>query len=118
MDFKAVKLEIFIPETYIEALRDALHEVGVGRIGRYDHCLSVTQVSGYWRPLPGANPHLGQVGKISFGIECKVEVDCSLALVEDALQAIRAVHPYDEPLINVIGLLNHLFVGATAVTPP
>jgi hypothetical protein len=116
MTFKAVKLEIFIPDAYVEALREALHAAGVGKIGQYDHCVSITQVSGYWRPLPGSTPHMGKIGAVSFGTECKVEVDCPFDLVETALKAIKAVHPYDEPLINVIPLLNHLFVEATAVT--
>ena len=116
MKIKAVKLEIFIPEDYIDPLRHALHEVGVGRIGQYDHCLSITQVSGYWRPLPGSDPHLGEVGEVSHATECKVEVDCPFNLVEEALRAIKAVHPYEEPLINVLPLLNHLFADATAVS--
>jgi hypothetical protein len=115
MEFKAIKLEIFIPEDHIDPLREALHEVGVGRLGEYDHCLSVTQVSGYWRPLPGSDPHEGEVGAVSHATEGKVEVVCPFALVADALKAIRTVHPYEEPLINVLPLLNHLFGGATAV---
>ena len=30
-------------------------------------------------------------------------------LVVDAIKVIRALHPYDEPLINIIPLANHLF---------
>lgn len=117
MEIKAVKLEIFIPEADIDPLREALHAVGVGRLGQYDHCLSVTTVSGYWLPLPGSDPHLGETGQVSHATEGKVEVVCPFALVAEALQAIRAVHPYEEPLINVLPLLNHLFVGATAIIP-
>jgi len=29
--------------------------------------------------------------------------------VKEAMQVIRRVHPYEEPLINVIPLANHLF---------
>ncbi len=117
MQVQTVKLEIFIPETHVEPLRHALHEAGVGRIGQYDHCLSITPVTGYWRPLPGSDPHIGTVGEVSSGTEYKVEANCSVDLVNGALHAIKAVHPYDEPLINVIPLLNHLFGGETAVTP-
>jgi len=116
MQVEAIKLEIFIPGDHIEPLRHALHAAGVGRIGLYDHCISITQVTGYWRPLPGSDPHLGEIDEVSMGAECKVEVDCPFERVEAALKAIKAVHPYDEPLINVIPLLNHLFVDATAVS--
>ncbi len=106
-----VKLEIFIPEPYIELLRDALHPLGVGRIGNYDHCLSITTVRGYWRPLDGATPHQGEIGHINAGTECKVEINCHTDRVPAALAVIRDIHPYDKPLINVVPLLNHLYEG-------
>lgn len=107
--FQEVKIEIFIPEEFIETLRDELGKVGAGHIGNYDHCMSITPVRGYWRPLPGATPYQGEVGKISTGTECKVEVNCAWELVRPALEAIRRIHPYEEALINVIPLVNHLF---------
>ena len=107
--FPVVKLEIFVPEQYIERLRDELSHVGAGHIGNYDHCISITDVRGSWRPLAGAVPYQGEVGEISEGTECKVEVNCKWENVQDALQVIRQIHPYDEPLINVVPLMNHLF---------
>jgi hypothetical protein len=104
-----VKIEIFIPEAYVPALRDELSKVGAGHIGAYDHCVSVSTVRGYWRPLEGASPFLGEVGTISEGSECKVEVNCKLGIVKPALEAIRRIHPYEEPVINVLPLLNPLF---------
>jgi len=100
-----VKIEIFIPESYVPALRDELGRVGAGHIGAYDHCVSVSDVRGYWRPLEGASPFLGEVGEISEGGECKVEVNCKLEIVEAALAVIRRIHPYEEPVINIIPLL-------------
>lgn len=108
-DFFRIKIEVFVPEDYIETLRDELNKVNVGRIGNYDHCLSITHVRGYWRPLAGAHPYQGEIGKISAGTECKVEVNCKREDVSEALKVIRRVHPYDEPLINLIPLVNHLF---------
>ncbi len=104
-----VKIEVFIPDEFVETLRHELARAGAGRVGNYDHCISITQVRGYWRPLAGAEPYQGEIGKISEGTECKVEVTCAWENVAGALQAIRRVHPYDEPLINVIPLVNHLF---------
>jgi len=103
------KLEIFIPADQVEALREALGQVGAGRIGNYDHCCAVSEVQGYWRPLEGAQPFQGQVGVAETGRECKVEVNCPRELVKATLKAIRAVHPYEEPLINIVPLANHLF---------
>ena len=108
-DFKDVKIEIYIPEEYVEHLREALHAANIGRVGYYDHCLSISKVRGYWRPLEGARPFVGRVGVFEEGQECKVEIRCDRCYVAAALKAVRKIHPYEEPLINVIPLANALF---------
>ena len=110
-EFTNFKLEIFIPASHIDVLREALGRIGAGRIGNYDRCCSVMDVRGYWRPLEGANPFQGEVGKVEMGTECKVEVNCQWELVKEAIKAIRAVHPYEEPVINIIPLANDWFLG-------
>jgi len=108
-NFTDVKIEIFVPQDHLKKLREKLGEIGAGRIGNYDHCATVSPVQGYWRPLPGANPFDGEVGKISEAAEYKLEVNCARELVREALKVIRQNHPYEEPLIRVIPLVNHLF---------
>ncbi|QBD76997.1 cytochrome C biogenesis protein [Ktedonosporobacter rubrisoli] len=108
-EIKEFKIETHIPEEYVERLRDELHLVGAGRVGNYDHCLSISQVRGYWRPLSGARPFAGTPGEICEGRECNVEVRCARQYIAEALAAIRRVHPYEEPLINVIPLFNQFF---------
>lgn len=100
-----VKVEILIPCEYVIPVREALHEVGACRVGNYDHCLSVARVTGYWRPLTGAQPFDGVVGAISEGAECKMELRCHRDLLAAAVRAIRRIHPYEEPVINVIPLI-------------
>ena len=103
-DFPFCKLEIFIPESHFPQLQRALQSVDAGHIGNYDCCLSYSRVTGCWRPLEGTNPYLGSLGEISSEPELKVEVTCRTAAVENTLRAIKAVHPYEEPVINVIPL--------------
>ncbi len=103
------KIEVFIPEKFVFILRDELAKVNVGVIGKYDHCIAFSLVRGTWRPLEGSNPYDGKIGEISEGTEAKVEVNRKKENIRDALQVIRRVHPYDEPLINVILLANSIF---------
>jgi len=103
-DIEAVIMEIFIPEEHVDALREALAEAGAGKIGKYDHCATVTLVRGYWRTLPGADPHEGEVGALSDAVEAKVAVRCPRESIDDALAAVRRVHPYEEPVVNIIPL--------------
>lgn len=98
------KLEIFIPETHLAALRDALRSVDAGHIGSYDSCLSYSRVMSTWRPLEGAQPYSGTLGELSEEEELKVEVTCAPGRLEETLAAVKAVHPYEEPVINVFAL--------------
>ena len=101
-----VKLEIFIPCTHLEALREVLRSVGAGAVGHYDSAMSYSLVKGSWLPLPGANPYDGEIGVLTEADEYKVEVCCPRPILEQAVEAIRAVHPYETPVINAIPLVS------------
>lgn len=47
MQFTEVKMEVFIPEEYIEMLRNELNKIGACKTGEYDYCLSYSSVKGY-----------------------------------------------------------------------
>lgn len=108
-NFTDVKLEIFVPQEYDFRIRDELAAIGIGRIGDYDHCVAMVAVRGFFRPLPGAKPFDGEIGEIKEAEEIKVEVNCKRELVNTAMKVIRRIHPYEEPLVNIIPLANHLF---------
>lgn len=105
MEEALYKLEIFLPEEYLPALREALAAVDAGHIGRYDRCLSWSRVESCWRPLDEAAPFHGTVGELCTAEEYKVEVCCRGERLRETLAAIKAVHPYEEPVINVLPLL-------------
>ena len=104
------KLEIFVPKEYVIEIRDELSKVNAGHVGNYDHVASITKVTGYWRPLKDSNPYSGEVGQISSEEEVKLEVRCKGRYVKDAIKVIMQIHPYEEPVINVIPLWNSLFM--------
>lgn len=103
------KVEIFLPESHFPALQQALQAVDAGHIGGYDCCLSYSPVMSCWRPLAGTTPYLGTQGEISREPEWKVEVTCKRENVDRTVEAIKAVHPYEEPVINVIPLYRTSF---------
>ncbi len=104
MDFEFCKMEIYIPATHFEALRKALQSVDAGHVGNYDCCLSYSESKGCWRPLPGSSPYNGEENKLCTGTEYKVEVLCRRERVDETIRAVKAVHPYEVPVINVIPL--------------
>ena len=94
MDALCCKLEIFIPRSHLEPLREALRSVDAGHIGRYDSGLSYSPVTSCWRPLPGTAPYLGRVGELCTAPELKVEITCRVRDLERTVAAVKAVHPY------------------------
>jgi hypothetical protein len=102
------KLEIFIPQTHLSQLQSALQKVDAGHIGNYDSCLSYSEVIGTWRPLDGAHPYSGKQNEISQEPELKVEVRIETKKINETIKAIKEAHPYEEPVINIIPLLNEI----------
>ena len=49
-------------------------------------------------------PYNGTEGAVSEAEELKVEVNVSSDKLTSTLRAIRTVHPYEEPVVNVIPL--------------
>lgn len=103
---KLYKLEIFIPKTHFSKLLSALQTADAGHIGKYDSCLSYSEVIGTWRPLEGAKPYLGQHNKISQEKELKVEVQIIAENLHKTISAIKNIHPYEEPVINIVPLID------------
>ncbi len=103
------KMEIFIPETHFRALQEVLRDEDAGHIGRYDCCLSRSQVTGSWRPLPGTDPYLGKEGEIAEEPELKVEVTVRADQLRSVTEAVLGIHPYEEPVINIIALAGTAF---------
>ena len=106
------KLEIYLPHTHLEQVCQALWQQDAGHIGRYDHCFCITETTGFWRPLPGAEPYNGQVGQLCSVPEYKLEVTCTGEQLAKTLQNVKQAHPYEEPVIYVTELF------ATGLTDP
>ncbi|MCO1336095.1 YqfO family protein [Microbulbifer sp. OS29] len=95
------KLCIYIPESHLEAVKQALFNAGAGRIGDYDSCCWQILGTGQFRPLDGSQPFMGESGQVEMVAEYRVEMVCTDELVEAALAAMRAAHPYEEPAFDL-----------------
>ncbi|MDR9467537.1 NGG1p interacting factor NIF3 [Marinospirillum sp.] len=95
------KFAFFVPEEEAETVKAAVFATGAGRIGLYEHCCFQTPGTGQFRPLEGANPHLGEVNALEKVQELKVELVCDAALIKAAVAAMKKAHPYEEPAYEV-----------------
>lgn len=100
------KLCIYVPVEALDVVKNAAFEAGAGKQGAYDRCAWQTQGEGQFRPLEGSQPYIGQADQVSIVEEYKVEMLCEPACMRAVLKAIRASHPYEEPAIDLIELLD------------
>ncbi|WP_414046266.1 Nif3-like dinuclear metal center hexameric protein [Macrococcus equi] len=96
------KLQVFVPTEYAEQLKSALAEVGVGKIGNYDHCFFSLKGTGEFRGLEGANPFVGNKGDIHYEEEVKIECVFKQNLKQNVIETIQSVHPYETPAFDII----------------
>ena len=102
-----LKLFVFVPdqEGVINAVLAAAADAGAGRIGSYSACAFVTKGMGNWKPEEGAHPAIGEVGKMSREPEVRIEMVCPREKAAAVRRAVRAVHPYEEPEIDFVELV-------------
>lgn len=96
------KVETFVPEEAFEKIRDELYAKGFGKIGNYENCLSWFKVNSSWKPVAGADPYQGTVGKTEFAEEIKIELRCDKTELSEVVKTIKTNHPYEEVCINVM----------------
>ncbi len=95
------KIVVYVPIARADAVREAIGKAGGGAFGNYSFCSFSVKGTGRFLPGEGAHPAIGEVGKPQSVEEERIEVACRAEVVEDVLAAIRRVHPYEEPAIDV-----------------
>ena len=95
------KLCVFITESHIEVVKEALFAVGAGKIGAYDCCSWQTLGSGQFRPLAHSTPYIGERESLETVVEYKLELVVADDLIKPAVAALRKAHPYEEPAFDV-----------------
>jgi hypothetical protein len=103
------KLCFYVPESHLEAVKEAVLAAGGGRIGAYDSCCWQSLGQGQYRPLEGGQPFLGQTGRLERVAEWKVEMVVADERIHDAVKALKSSHPYETPAYDVWRLSDMVF---------
>jgi dinuclear metal center YbgI/SA1388 family protein len=115
-----VKITVFVPTEYQYGVLDAMAQAGAGAIGDYDRCGFWAAGTGTFRPLPGANPFLGQVGQMETVVEERLEMIAPERHWRAIVAAMKAAHPYEEVAYDVYPLKNtaaEYGIGRVGVLP-
>ncbi|GAE24726.1 hypothetical protein JCM9140_677 [Halalkalibacter wakoensis JCM 9140] len=100
------KIVIFVPETHVENVRNAIGNAGGGHIGNYSHCTFNSKGQGTFRPEEGTNPFIGEQGTLEFVDEVKIETIVPASLQNKVIKAMLKAHPYEEPAFDLYPLDN------------
>ncbi|MEN2765966.1 Nif3-like dinuclear metal center hexameric protein [Ornithinibacillus xuwenensis] len=100
------KIVVYVPETQLDPVLDALSSQGAGHIGNYSHCTFQSEGTGTFKPLDGTTPFIGEKHKLEKVAEFKVETIVQASLVSEVVQVMKAAHPYEEVAYDVIPLQN------------
>ncbi len=101
-----VKIMVTVPTKNVQEVRDVLLESGAGVIGNYTHCSMATKCVGTFNPNELAHPVIGENNKMVLVEEEKLEVVCDVEKVKNVITRLRKIHPYEEPAIDIIPLLD------------
>ena len=106
ININKVKIIVTVPKENTEEVRTAICDEGAGIIGNYSYCSMSTKCIGTFKPNDDANPYIGESNKLEFVEEDKLEVVCPIDKVRSVISKLREVHPYEEPAIDIIPLLD------------
>jgi hypothetical protein len=99
------KLVVFVPESSLDAVRDALFEAGAGRIGDYERCSWYTAGTGTFLGGDATDPSIGERGREERVAELRLETVFVAERQREVIAALRAAHPYEEPAFDVYELV-------------
>lgn len=100
-----VKLVVFVPKTHADAVRKAMGDSGGGKLGNYSHCSFSSGGTGRFKPLDGAHPAIGKIGRLEEVKEERVECICERRLAKKIIAAVRNAHPYEEVAFDIYPLI-------------
>ena len=94
------------PPEGVDPVLEAIAGAGGGVIGSYTHCAFTNPGRGRFKPGADANPHVGAKEVVNSVDEVRIETFCDRDRARAIVAAIRAAHPYEEPVIYLIPLLD------------
>ncbi|MGC9385424.1 MAG: NGG1p interacting factor NIF3 [Hydrogenovibrio sp.] len=100
------KLCFFVPEDFVEDVKQAVFAAGAGRIGNYEQCCWQVKGQGQFKPLPGSQPFLGRQNELERVNEYRVEMVMQENLATEVIQALKRAHPYEAPAYEVMALID------------
>ena len=101
-----VKIFVTVPVENTQEVRNAVCNAGAGIIGEYSYCTTCVKSLGTFIPNENAKPYIGENNKLEYVEEDKLEVICDIQKAKHVITELRKVHPYEEPAIDIVPLID------------
>ena len=101
---KIFKFAVYVPTQYTDKVSQAIFEAGAGKIGRYTETSFGVTGKGTFKPMEGTNPFIGKIGEKEEVQEIKIETVVAERDLDSVVQAMKSVHPYEEPAYDIYEL--------------
>jgi dinuclear metal center YbgI/SA1388 family protein len=98
------KLVVFVPDSDLARISDAVFAAGAGHIGQYSQCSFRFAGTGTFFGSEASNPTVGQKGRREDVSEWRLEVICPEQSLSEVIAAMRRSHSYEEPAFDVYPL--------------
>lgn len=95
------KIAVFVPLKNADELTFALAGAGAGIIGNYTVCSFRVEGIGTFLGGKGSKPKAGKKGKFEMVEEVKIEMICETDVLDNVIDEIYRVHPYEEPAYEI-----------------
>lgn len=109
IEINKIMIIITVPSENINDLRNEICKEGAGIIGNYTNCSITTKCLGTFIPNDNAKPYIGEKNKLQFVEEEKLEIICDIKKVKNVIKKIKKIHPYEEPVIEIIPLIDEQY---------
>ncbi len=110
------KLIVFVPDSHVEKVANAIFNNGGGIISEYSNCSFRTKGVGSFKGSKNSSPSVGKKLSYEKVDEVKLEVLIDSWKLEKIITAVRNTHPYEEIAYDVYPLNNkHANYGVGAI---
>lgn len=100
------KIDVYIPEDYVDLLIKKLGQEKIITIGNYDYCYTTSKVKGHFMPNDLANIFSGEKIIINEVDEIKLEFRTTEDNIKKCIQIIEDIHPYEECVYDIFEIKN------------
>jgi len=101
-----LKLIVFVPADYADALSEVLFSAGAGIIGNYSKCSFRSTGEGTFEGNYSTKPFIGSKNNFEKVNEIKLEVLVNKWDLKNVLKVLLENHPYEEPAYDIYPLRN------------